>query len=190
MSRAYRIRVSETLARTLRAEDSISTHLELLEVLPPEQMADLLRQELERRGFQARDGELVRQEENGVTTSIDPATGTVTVRAKAARDVELEGKREGLAYDDLGPGEKNVRRGLQKQVQEDLEKQAEHEQTRLQSEATGRLEGHLADLQGELNQAVNRVTAEALKRKAAQLGQIKEMTEDPQSGSLTIKIEV
>jgi hypothetical protein len=52
------------------------------------------------------------------------------------------------------------------------------------------LEGHLSDLQKELNEAVNRVTAEALKQKAAQIGQIKEVTEDPQSGSLTIKLEV
>jgi hypothetical protein len=41
-----------------------------------------------------------------------------------------------------------------------------------------------------LNQAVNRVTAEALKRKAAQIGAIKEITEDAQTGSLTIKVEV
>jgi hypothetical protein len=189
MSRAYRVRVSETLTRTLRAEDSVSTQLELLEVLPPEQMAELLRQELERRGFEAKDGQLVRRE-GDVTTAIDPATGTVTVQAGTARDVELEGQREGLAYDDLGPGEKNVRRALQQQLQQDLEKQAEHEQGKLQQEATGHLEGHLADLRKELNQAVNRVTAEALKQKAAQLGQIKEMTEDPQTGSLTIKVEV
>jgi hypothetical protein len=190
MSRAYRIRVAETLARTLRAEDEISTCLEVLEVLPAEQMAQLLREELERRGFTAKDGELVRPGDDGVTTAIDPATGTVTIRAKAARVIELEGHREGLAYDDLGPGEKAVRRELQKQTREDMEKQAEHEQEKLQTEATRRLEGHLADLQKELNQAVNRVTAEALKRKAAQLGQIKELTEDPQSGSLTITLEV
>src|SRR5262245_20845647 len=118
MSRAYRIRVAETLARTLRAEDEISTCLEVLEVLPAEQMAQLLREELERRGFVAKDAELVR-EGDGVTTAIDPATGTVTIRAKAARDIELEGRREGLAYDDLGPGEKSVRKALQKQAQED-----------------------------------------------------------------------
>jgi chromosomal replication initiation ATPase DnaA len=75
-------------------------------------------------------------------------------------------------------------------LQDDLAKQAEHEQTKVQAEATKRLEGHLADLRKELNGAVNRVTAEALKRKAAQIGQIKEVTEDPQSGSLTIKVEV
>jgi hypothetical protein len=45
-------------------------------------------------------------------------------------------------------------------------------------------------LKKELNGAINRVTAEALKQKAAQIGQIKEVTEDPESGSLTIKVEV
>ena len=55
---------------------------------------------------------------------------------------------------------------------------------------TDRLEAQLGDIRKELHQAVNRVTAEALKQKAAQLGQIKEVTEDPQSGSLTIKVEV
>ena len=39
MSRAYRIRVSESLNRTIRAEDSVCAQLEMLEVLPPEQMA-------------------------------------------------------------------------------------------------------------------------------------------------------
>lgn len=189
MSRAYRIRVSETLARTLRAEDSISTHLELLEVLPPEQMAALLREELKGRGFAEKDGRLVRTE-GEVTTSIDPASGTVTVQSKAVEELELEGQREGLAYDDFGPGEKSVRKAIGKQLQEDLARQAEHEQGKVQAAATKRLEGHLADLRKELNGAVNRVTAEALKRKAAQLGQIKEVTEDPQSGSLTIKVEV
>jgi hypothetical protein len=107
-----------------------------------------------------------------------------------ARDVSIEAQREGLAYDDIGPAEKTVKKSLQKQLQSDLERQAKHEQGKLQSEATKRLEGELADLQKELNQAINRVTAEALKRKAAQLGAIKEMSEDPQTGSLTIKVEV
>ena len=41
MSRAYRIRVSESVQRVLRAGDRVSTQLEILEVLPPEQMAAL-----------------------------------------------------------------------------------------------------------------------------------------------------
>ena len=61
---------------------------------------------------------------------------------------------------------------------------------RLQGEATEQLEGALADVRKELNDAVNAVTREALKRKAAQMGEIKEMSEDPEAGSLTIKVEV
>jgi FtsH ternary system domain X5 len=189
MSRAYRIRVSESLNRTLQAEDEVCSHLELLEVLPPEQMADLLREELKQRGFAEKDGRLVRQDE-GVTVEIDPNCGEVVLTSAAKRDVSIEAEREGLAYDDIGPAEKTVKKSLQKQLQSDLERQAQREQGKLQSEATKRLEGHLADMQKELNQAVNRVTAEALKRKAAQLGAIKEMSEDPQTGSLTIKVEV
>jgi hypothetical protein len=37
---------------------------------------------------------------------------------------------------------------------------------------------------------VNRVTTGALKQNAAQLGQIKEVTEDAESASLTIKVEM
>jgi hypothetical protein len=189
MSRAYRIRVSESLNRTIRAEDSVSTQLELLEVLPCEQMAALLREELKRRGFEECEAQLVRTD-GDLTTTIDPASGTVTVKANAEQQVELKGQREGFGYSDFGPGEKSVRKVLANQLKDDLSKQAEEEESKLQAAATKRLEGHLADLQKELNGAVNRVTAEALKQKAAQIGQIKEVTEDPQSGSLTIKVEV
>ena len=60
----------------------------------------------------------------------------------------------------------------------------------MQAEVTDKLEARLGDLRRELDQAVNRVTAEALKRRAAQLGTIKQLTEDPQSGSMTIVVEV
>ena len=60
-----------------------------------------------------------------------------------------------------------------------VEKKIEEQVGGLQGKVTDRLEGELGDLRQELDQAVNRVTAEALKRKAASLGQVKEMTEDP-----------
>ena len=43
MSRAYRVRVRESVRHTVRAEDHVSTTLELLEILPREEMAELLR---------------------------------------------------------------------------------------------------------------------------------------------------
>ncbi len=190
MSRAYRIRVRESIRRDLSASDEISCDLELLEILPPEQMRELLRQELQGRGFELQpDGKLSRQQ-NGVTITVDPEQGTVSVKAEASESVELESQREELGYDDFGPSEEQIRQRLQQTLNQELERRAEQHRARLQTKATEQLEGELADVQKELNQAVNRVTAEALKRKAASLGQIKEITEDPEQGSLTITVEV
>jgi hypothetical protein len=121
---------------------------------------------------------------------VDVKTGTVTVRAEAQEEATLEVEREGRAFDDAGPGADRVRAELRKQAGQDIERKAGEKQSALQTRVTDRLEGELRGLREEMDQVVNRVTAEALKRKAAQLGQIKEMTEDPQAGSLTIVVEV
>jgi hypothetical protein len=188
MSRAYRLRVKETLRRVLRAADRVSTQLELLEILPREQMAELLAEELARRGFQRRNQTLVRRE-RGVTVTVEANTGTVTVQAEDTETVELQGDKEGVGYDDWGSREK-TKEALRAALRHDLEKHAAGKTADLQKLVTDRLEAQLGDLRQELDQVVNRVTAEALKRKAAQIGQIKNMTEDPQNGSLTIVLEV
>jgi hypothetical protein len=189
MSRAYRINVRETLNRVIRAEDHVSTQLELLEILPPEVMAQLLRAELEKHGFESAGDELVR-EKDGVVVTVDSKTGTVTVHAEASREVELKSERAGWAADVDGRSAKQVRETARKELKKELEGRAGAERDRLQAQVTDRLEAQLGDIRKELHQAVNRVTAEALKQKAAQLGQIKELTEDPQSGSMTIVLEV
>jgi hypothetical protein len=191
MSRAYKVRVRESLTRDLRAEDRIESCIELLEILPPERMADLLRSELKQRGFEDRpDGTMVRSKGNGTTTTVDPCTGRVTVEATAGENVVIEGEREGFAYDDYGPGHKSTREKLQREVRADLERRADDQAGRLQSRATELLENELKELKREMAEVVHRVTAEALKAKARSLGDIKEITEDPEAGSLTIKLEV
>jgi len=190
MSRAYRISVKESVNRVIKAEDKVSTHLEILEVLPPEQMGELLARELEKRGFERQGDVLVRKEEDGITITVDPRTGEVTVSAEAAEQVEAEKEVHGSAYDDVGPSAKAVREQLKQEAQKKLEKEVEDKRSGLQSKVTDKLEGELSDLKQELDQVVNRVTAEALKQKAASMGQIKEMTEDPQTGNLTIVVEV
>ena len=191
MSRAYRIKVKESVKRDVRAEDSIRTQIELLEVLPPEQMGELLARELKARGFECQDdGTLVRTSRDGVTVRVEPCTGEVMIRAESEQAVEVEGSREGFGYDDIGPNSKQVKGRLSKELIDDLEKRVEHEATKVQSAATAKLEKALADLEPELTSVVSRVTSEALKQKAAQMGTIKNISEDPESGSLTITLEV
>ncbi|MCA9062129.1 MAG: hypothetical protein KDA96_03700, partial [Planctomycetaceae bacterium] len=69
-------------------------------------------------------------------------------------------------------------------------KQAQSREQKLTQQATEELENVLRDLQCELDGVVNRVTAQALKQKAATLGEIKQITEDTENGSMTIVLEV
>ncbi len=189
MSRAYRIKVSESLQKIIRAHDHVSTQLEILHVLPHEQMAELLAAELQNRGFEEKSGRLTR-ERNGVIVTIDAEEGTVEVSVSDRQQVELQAEQIGWAADQGGKHEKEARAALQRQVQNQLEQEAGRHQEKLQSQITDQLEAQLNDLRRELNEVSNRVTAEALKRKAAQMGRIKQVSEDPQAGSMTIVLEV
>lgn len=188
MSRAYRISVRECLNRVIKAEDHVSTQLEVLEVLPPEQMAELLAAELEKLGFE-RDGNLLVRTRDNVKVTVDIESGTVTVHAEGDVEVTLETERTGYAADQAGENARRGKEQLRKEAQKDLEGKAEKERGKLQSKITDQLEKQLGDIKKELNQVVNRVTAEALKQKAATLGQIKELTEEP-GGNMTIVLEV
>lgn len=191
MSRAYRVRVSESIRRTVKGEDHVGTCLDLLEILPPEEMSALLRDDLKGRGFKEEAGQLVRRGDNGLTVTVDTAEGTVEVRSEADEAVEIRAERIGTADQDWGEeGRARIENQLREKLREDLEKRVDGHTAEAQRKATEQLEAGLVDLRGELDRVVNRVTAEALKRKAARLGRIKEMTEDVEAGALTIVLEV
>src|SRR5262249_53517471 len=189
MSRSYRISVRECVNKVIKAEDKISTTLEILEVLPPEQMSGLLADQLEKEGYR-RDGNTLVKEEDGVVISVDAETGEVTISSQASESTKVEGERVGRAYDDVGPHAGQVRENLRQELQRDLEKKVGDRTQELQGKVTDKLEGKLGDLRQELDKVVNKVTAEALKRKAASMGQVKEIKEDEQTGSLSIVVEV
>jgi len=190
MSRAYRITVRESETRDLRGSDEICTQLELLGILPPEAMAKLLADELKRGGFtEGEDGKLTR-ETGKLTVTVDPCSGEVSVKSEAEERVTIEAKKEATGWDDAGPAPDDARARAKEQLKADIDKRAERESARLQAEASKALEAHLDDLQPELGKIVNKVTREALKEKAKQLGAIREIAEDAETGNMTITIEV
>jgi hypothetical protein len=190
MSRAYRITVKESDTRRLKADDEICTQLEILEILPPEDMATLLREELKKRGFEEQpDGNLIRKD-GELTVKVDPCSGEVSVKAETEETVSQEVRRDATGFNDVGPSERSLRQRVKDQLKADLDKKFEQEQNRLQGKATEALEKHLQELQPEISEVVNQVTRDALKQKAQQMGTVKEISEDAESGSLTIKVEV
>lgn len=189
MSRAYRVSVKESIRRVVRAEDHVSSQLEMLDILPCDQMADLLAAELVKQGYE-RDGDIVVRVDGETKITVDLKSGVVTVARESSDEVQVTGERTGLTYDDAGPSTKSLQKDLKEKLVEDLESDVAAREMDLQKKVTDALEAQLADLRKELDQASNRATAEALKQKAAQIGQIKELTEDPESGNMTIVVEV
>jgi len=182
--------MKESDTRCLKAGDEIGTQLEILDILPPEDMATLLREELEKRGFAEQDDGTMARSDGAVTVTVDPCSGEVTVKAQAEETVSQEARREASGFNDVGPNEGSLRERVKEQLKQDLNKKFEQEQSRLQNEATEKLEKHLQKIQPEISEIVNKVTRDALKEKAQQLGTVKEIAEDPETGSLTIKLEV
>ena len=190
MSRAYRIRVSESSRRILRAGDHVETCLELLEVLPREDMAALLKQALTDRGFR-QDGDVMKRSSDSTTVSIQLTTGVVRVESSVQAEVELTAEGQSWTDTDFGRrGQRHAEQTARANAQREIESEAQRRTEKLTEQATEVLEQTLRDLQREMDQVANSVTAEALKIKARQLGEIKQMTEDPESGSLTIVLEV
>jgi len=188
MSRAYRIRISESLRRHIKVDDGIQSKLEILAILPPEQTAALLERELEAAGFEKRDdGQWARVDEDGVEVRVDPQTATVTVSAQAESELDIERERVITAW---AENDANTRERGREALEQELEGEADAHREDLQASVTEALEAKLGDLRRELDQLSNRVTATALKQKAASMGEIQEISEDPESGSLTIRVKI
>jgi hypothetical protein len=184
-SRPYRIIVRETLRKILVADDFVQTKMDLPPILPPEQTSEILARMLQERGFRSEGDTLVR-EHRGVKAEVDPGTGQVTVSARASEEVDLSGEGDLPA---CTPCAERARESLRQGLREKLESEADARKRDLQTQTTSRLEGALAELGCELERVAHQVTATALKRKAATLGEIKRISQDS-SGAVTIVVEV
>ena len=188
MSRIYRIALTESTRRHVRVEDGVRTHLQILDVLPRPQLADLLRKALIEKGFEADpEGDLVRVEADGIEVRVDCATGQVDLTL--ATDAELERKitREVALDTDWGEEGKTRARAA---IRQGLEQEIDDEAEAMRDTLTKRLEGRLGDLRVELDKITNRVIADGLKIRAGQLGQIVEVDDRLEEGSITIKVKL
>ena len=188
MSRCYRISVSESLRRHIDVDDGVQTQLELLDILPAEQMRELLAQQLTGLGYTLQDDRTAtRTLDSGVVVTVDLDEGTVHIGLSAQSDLNLQLERSTGVMEETA---ERTERRLREQTRSDLEREADAAAQSLRIEVTRRIEEALDEIRSELDGAVNRATAEALKIKAGQLGEIQEISEDPETGAITIRVKV
>lgn len=186
MSRAYRISIKESLSQHVQVDDGVTSTLELLPILQKDRMGTLLGDELAARGFTRQGNTATRTEKNGVEVEIDLETGQVSASVHGHQDLELKTERSAVVDQDA-KGEREE--ALRRVAREALQREARAEEEALRKKATAQLEDTLKELKGELDAVVNRVTATALKTRAAELGQVESVHEDA-NGGLTIKVRV
>ena len=188
MSRAYTLRLKESLRRTVVVRDGVRAALEVLEVLPREQMAELLRARLGARGFvQDALGALVRDEPDGVRVSVDPVLHTVTLSLAGEQAIDLEAEASVPTFEERHAHDERTGRAA---LQGELEADAAAVEATLRADVAERLSRRLADLRGELDRVTHEVVADGLERRAAQLGQITELSRDDATGELTIRVKL
>jgi hypothetical protein len=186
MSRAYQIRVSESLTHHVHVDDGIQANLGLLGILGQERSAALLASELTERGWTVTEGKGVKQLDNGVEIEIDTATGTVNVRAHHEEEVKISAEREGRSYDERGGAD---RARLETAVRADLTAKAKSADAAAQEQLSERLDQALAGVRTELDEITGAVTRRALIERAGQMGQIMEVAENA-AGEMTIRVKL
>ncbi|MGN6106933.1 MAG: hypothetical protein ACTHU0_17640, partial [Kofleriaceae bacterium] len=175
MSRAIQIRVSESVVRTVHVDDGVESPLEMLPILAPDRMAELLAAELVALGFE-REGSIARRTEaDGIEISIDLERATVSVRLGASAELSESIERTATVAEERTASATSA---LRDDAIRDLEDRVEARTDRLRREVTRRLEQKLGDLRRELDGAIGRATVAALTEKAASLGQIESVVAD------------
>lgn len=190
MSQCYRVQLQASISRTVEAEDSVSYPLELTALLPEPEMRDLLASALAQQGWTA-DGRIFRRTgPSGEALELDLDTMTLTARlarqSEVVTDVEAVGRAESQTH-----AEQEARRLLQERGEAAGQGIAEAGKRTLQREVSAALAAGEDARRAELHGVLQQVYAEALKRKAGQLGNVMEVQEGTDAeGNYELSIRV
>lgn len=175
MSRGYRIQLEplQVVRGTVTASDELCVGLDVLPILSDEEMRDLVRQTLREKGWkQEGDGSLSKDLGDGAKATLDEDGKKVTVTLTTSQGITGAGRTT---------QEANAALAGQKETAEEAAKRR----------ATQRLTAAEPGIRAELDEAVQKIYVEALKKKAQRMGQVESMEESRSAdGSMQITIKV
>lgn len=182
-SRPWKLTTNEVIGKTITAADSVTQNLDLPPILPSDQMGELLGAALEERHFEDDGTGKLTRERDGVTVTVDTNTGTLTASAEESQDLPMPPPPPS------SPCTCRQREKLKQAHNERVIPPSGKDEDELQRKVTARLEGVVSKLGCEIEAVVHGVTKKALKKKAAQLGEVVHEEEDKQGG-LVIVVKV
>ena len=191
MSQLYRIRIRDSVSRVIQASDQVTYPVRLTEIQPLPEMLDLLRAVLRERGWCEReDGRFESEGPGGeeLVFDLERVEVTASLNHESIEDVEIE--TEELVDVDYPWQISEARKQLLEHERKGAEQHLDHKEKRAQTRLTEALEaGEEARLEA-INELLQPVYAESLKRKARQLGEVMELTEGTSDGRYELTIRV
>jgi len=187
------VQLKASVSRSVRSEDSVAYPIDLTPILPEEEMRDLLREVLEREGWEAVEGEPDKVRKSGpgdeeMILDLDELELVVSVseEREVAAEVEVEGSAE---------SPEGASRRAQSELSQRQQAMGDAIEEAAQRELNARVRGRLAETEEvrtrELNEILQQVYAESLKRKAGQMGDILEVSESTnEDGNYELVIRV
>ncbi|MBT3783367.1 hypothetical protein HOF92_00240 [bacterium] len=190
MSQTYRIRVKESVSETISLNREWKRKVNLLKILPESEMGDLLCAELAELGWKGSEHKSSK-EEGHWRLELDPITLLLSIIYDREEEVEASFDEEVEVYEvtDL---EDKARQNAQDQAKENLDRRMNTARNRKETELLKELNQSrdeiLNTLENELQAAVEQTHMNALKLKAAALGEIEAIEEN--SGEIVIRVKV
>jgi hypothetical protein len=202
VSYPYRVVVSKAIEEIVDAQDRIVTKVALTPILPEDAMREVVKDVLKARGWEEVPGEpkkLRRTGPDGEEQVYDLETHTVTTEVRAKDTIKKEKTVEvvgdAVRKEDVEAEKDRLRvkasKDLEKRLAVTDEERAERKQ-KLERDIAAKLEKGEAARKRDLNEALLDVYKEALKKKAASLGNVTSVKEEKRDGGreyeLTIKV--
>ena len=193
MSQTYRISLKSSVSKVIKAEDSISYPLELTEIMPLEDMKEAFVKGLLERGFtQVSEKVYEMTLDNGEVLSVDTDSMTLTASLKAEKEVaaEVEVSGRGNSKSNANKDAQSRLSRLEEVTEERIENQGREDLGKELSEKLTETEAQRLKL---INEILQDVYSQSLKKKAATLGnvmEIREGTNEDGQYELDIKVEL
>lgn len=195
MSQSYVIRVSASVSETVDAADKRTKSLQLTEIVPCDEQAEIIRNELRDRGWEeveGSEGQVWEKTDGKVRQRIDLDSMTHEAQVELQRTLERERTitvRGDKDFEDPDERRAKEEASLQRAIAVTDEERQEVHQT-MQREIAETLDESEEARTEEVNEVIAAVYAESLKRKARRMGSVTEMRESQDGGEFELVIKL
>lgn len=190
MSQLYKIQLKTSVSESFTLNDAIVHRLDLTSILPQEEMVDILKGVLTQEGFvEQEDGTYTAQGADGEVIVFDLDEMQVSAQLEEEKSLQTDVVVQGQAWDSRSEARHNAQAQL-RDAKDAAKSQLETESKKLQKELSQKLaDGESARVR-QMNEILQQVYAESLKRKAGQLGDIMDIKESTHEGQYELVIHI